>query len=36
VSAMNESHRLLSELLLLTIERGHVLGAGDFDDALFG
>ena len=36
VSAMNDSHRLLRELLLLTIERGHVLGAGDFDDALFG
>lgn len=36
VSAMNDSHRLLRELLLLTIERGHVLGANDFDDALFG
>jgi hypothetical protein len=33
---MNDSHRLLRELLLLTIERGHVLGADDFDDALFG
>jgi hypothetical protein len=36
VSAMNDSHRLLRELLLLTIERGHVLRADDFDDALFG
>jgi len=36
VSAMNDSTRLLRELLLLTIERGHVLGAEDFDDALFG
>jgi hypothetical protein len=36
VSAMNDSNRLLRELLLLTIERGHVLGAEDFDDALFG
>jgi hypothetical protein len=36
VSAMNESHRLLRELLLLTIEKGRVLGADDFDDALFG
>jgi hypothetical protein len=35
VLAMNDSHRHLRELLLLTIERGHVLGAGDFDDALF-
>jgi hypothetical protein len=36
VSAMNDSARLLRELLLLTIERGHVLRAEDFDDALFG
>ena len=36
VSAMNDSHMLLRELLLLTIERGHLLGADDFDDALFG
>lgn len=36
VSAMNDSYRLLRELLLLTIEKGHVLGADDFDDALFG
>jgi hypothetical protein len=36
VAAMNDSNRLLRELLLLTIERGHSLGADDFDDALFG
>jgi len=36
IAAMNDSNRLLSELLLLTIERGRVLGADDFDDALFG
>jgi hypothetical protein len=36
VSAMNDSHRLLRELLLLTIERGRLLGADDFDDAVFG
>lgn len=36
VAAMNDSLRLLRELLLLTIERGHVFGAEDFDDALFG
>lgn len=36
VSAMNDSYRLLRELLLITIEKGHVLGADDFDDALFG
>jgi hypothetical protein len=35
LSAMNDSHRLLRELLLLMIERGHVLGEDDFDDALF-
>ena len=35
VSSMNDSHRLLRELLLLTIKKGHVLGAKDFDDALF-
>jgi hypothetical protein len=35
MSAMNDSHRLLRDLLLLTIEKGHVLGADDFDDALF-
>jgi hypothetical protein len=34
--AMNESQRLLRELLLLTLEKGHGLGADDFDDALFG
>lgn len=36
VSAMNDSHRLLRELLLLTIEKGRVLGPDDFDDALLG
>jgi hypothetical protein len=36
LSAMNDSHRLLRELLLLTIEKGHLLSADDFDDALFG
>lgn len=36
VAAMNDSNRLLRELLLLTIERRHVLGTEDFDDALFG
>ncbi len=36
VSAMNDSYRLLRDLLLLTIVKGHVLGADDFDDALFG
>lgn len=36
VSAMNDSYRLLRELLLLTIEKGHVLTGDDFDDALFG
>ncbi len=34
--AMNASYQLLRDLLLLTIEKGHVLGADDFDDALFG
>lgn len=36
VSAMNDSYSLLRDLLLLTIDRGHVLDADDFDDALFG
>jgi hypothetical protein len=36
LSAMNDSYRLLRELLLLTIEKGHVLTGDDFDDALFG
>lgn len=36
VSAMNDSQGLLRELLLLTIEKGHVLRSDDFDDALFG
>jgi len=33
--AMSRSFQLLSELLLATIERGHVLGAEDFDEAIF-
>ena len=36
VSAMSDSYRLLRELLLLTIEKGRLLTADDFDDALFG
>lgn len=36
MSAMSESHRLLRELLLLTIEKGRVLNGDDFEDALFG
>lgn len=36
LSAMNGSDKLLRDLLLLTIDKGHVLGAEDFDDALFG
>lgn len=35
-SALNDSYRLLSDLLLLTINRGHVLGQADFDSAVFG
>ncbi|WP_337289054.1 hypothetical protein [Candidatus Methylomirabilis sp.] len=35
VSAMNESYRLLRKLLLLTIEKGHILTDSDFDDAVF-
>ncbi|MFQ5916066.1 MAG: hypothetical protein ACE5JS_23070 [Nitrospinota bacterium] len=33
--AMNDSSRLLRDLLLLTIEKGHVLGLDDFDEAIF-
>jgi hypothetical protein len=36
VAAMNDSYCLLRDLLLLTIEKRHVLTAEDFDDALFG
>lgn len=36
LAAMNESYRLLRELLLLTIGKGHVLGGDDFDQAIFG
>jgi len=33
--AMNTSFRLLRDIMLLTIERGHVLTQADFDDAVF-
>ena len=33
--ALNSSYHLLRELLLLTIEKGHVLGQKDFDEAVF-
>lgn len=33
--ALNESDRLLRELLLLSVERGHVLSRDDFDSAIF-
>ena len=36
LSAMNDSFHLLKELLLLTIEKGHVLSNRDFDNAVFG
>lgn len=36
VSTMDESYKLLRKLILLTIERGHVLNGDDFDNALFG
>jgi hypothetical protein len=36
LSAMNDSFHLLKELLLLTIEKGHVLSNKDFDDSVFG
>jgi hypothetical protein len=32
---MNDSYQLLRELLLLAIERGHVLAEEDFDDSVF-
>jgi hypothetical protein len=35
-SALNDSYRLLSDLLLLTIDKGHVLSQDDFDQAVFG
>jgi len=34
--ALNDSFQLLRQLLLLTIEKGHVLGQEDFDQAVFG
>ena len=33
--ALTESYGLLRELLLLSIERGHMLGSGDIDEAVF-
>ena len=35
VTALNDSYQLLRELLLLTIEKGHVLSEDDFDHAVF-
>lgn len=35
-SALNDSYHLLADLLLLSINKGHVLGQEDFDEALFG
>jgi hypothetical protein len=35
-SALNDSYNLLAGLLLLSINRGHVLGQEDFDQAVFG
>ena len=34
-SALNDSYRLLADLLLLSVNRGHVLGQEDFDQAVF-
>ncbi|MBU0714198.1 MAG: hypothetical protein KJ964_02435 [Verrucomicrobia bacterium] len=34
--ALNGSFQLLKELLLLTIDKGHILNDHDFDDAIFG
>lgn len=34
--ALNDSYHLLADLLLLSIENGHVLGQEDFDQAVFG
>jgi len=35
-SALNDSYHLLADLLLYTINKGHVLGQADFDSAVFG
>jgi hypothetical protein len=35
-SALDDSYRLLADLLLLAIDKGHVLGQADFDQAVFG
>jgi len=34
-SALNDSYHLLADLLLLSINKGHVLGQEDFDQAVF-
>ncbi len=36
VSALNDSYKLLADLLLLSIDKGHPLGQADFDEAVFG
>ena len=33
--ALNDSYQLLADLLLLSINKGHVLGKRDFDEAVF-
>ena len=35
-SALNDSYQLLADLLLLSINKGHVLDQKDFDEAVFG
>lgn len=35
-SALNDSYHLLADLLLYTIDKGHVLGQDDFDKEVFG
>lgn len=35
-SALNDSYKLLADLLLLAIDKGHALGQADFDEAVFG
>ena len=35
VGAMQDSYELLNKLLLLSIEKGHILGQDDFDHAVF-
>jgi hypothetical protein len=36
VAAINDSFRLLADLLMATINKGHVLKQDDFDEAVFG